>query len=343
MPVFQKPKETSGPNTCKTCKENTTNQPKDEAVECDICLDWICYTCSGVSRELYDLATDEESSIDYICKSCKETLPQIRELVSIKQKQNQLIELVKTEAQLNLNFRNQQETINNSYVQRLDALEKVVKDKNLADFPPLPEWTEQTKTIRKFALNQQKVAQSQQTLEKKIEAQESTFKEDKRRVDKESSLVVYGIPEKNEDEEGQMMDDFGTVKHIYSGKATLSTRDVTQVSRLGRKTDDGVKIRPIKLTFVNQEKRLEILRNNKNLILEGEEFPACSADFCDDKGSKHKHIYVSPDKTQQQRDDEKKLREELRTRKLTDPDLTIRNGKIMKKSTRARWADVSKD
>ena len=104
-----------------------------------------------------------------------------------------------------------------------------------------------------------------------------------------------------------------------------------------------MKIRPIKLVFANQEKRLEILRNNKNLVLEGDEFAPCSAEFCEDKAGKHsKHIYISPDKTKQQREEEKKLREELKRRKETeDPDLIIRNGKIIKKTaTRARWVDL---
>ena len=55
----------------------------------------------------------------------------------------------------------------------------------------------------------------------------------------------------------------------------------------------------------------------------------------------HKHIYVSPDKTKQERDEEKKLREELKEKRKTDPNLIIRNGKIMKKITNlARWSEI---
>ena len=55
------------------------------------------------------------------------------------------------------------------------------------------------------------------------------------------------------------------------------------------------------------------------------------------------NIYVSPDKTQKQRDDEKALRTTLKQMRQTEPDLVIRNGKIIKKPTRARRADVAAD
>ena len=339
MPVFQHPDATNiEQETCRDCKAKSINQPEDEAVECDVCRNWICFPCSGVSREVYKFATEKETTIDYICKPCKVELPQIREIVSIKQTQNKLIEKVDREEEINRNFREQQDGANHSFDVRLKALEKIVDEKNLADaeFPPLPQFTEQ-------AQNLQKVMMQQQTLDRKVKEQESTFTEQKQIAEKESSLIVYGIPETIDDETEQMKEDFAAVKYIYNTKATLGSRDLTQIIRLGKKSkaDEENKIRPIKITFANQAKKQEILRNNKNLILEGTEFPACTSDFCDEQGRKHKHIYVSPDKTRKQRDEEKELRKLLKQRKTTEPDLIIRNGKIIKKPTRARWSDVS--
>ena len=322
---------------CKVCKTNTTNLPQDQAVECDVCEEWICFTCSGVSQAVYDIATQSETTVDYICKPCKEDLPHIRELVTIKQKQNELIEQLKAEVSTTKRFRQQQQNVNQLYDRRIIALEEIVRDKNLADatYPTLQKLTGQAQNLEKVLLDQKTLAQ-------KVKAQDDTLKENKRIEDKENNLIVYGIPETENDEANQMKVDYATVKYIYNTKATLSSRDLTQITRLGTKTDDE-KIRPIKLTFANQTKRLEILRNNKNLVLEHDAFTECTLEFCDEKGSKHNHIYVSPDKTKQQREDEKKLREELKKRKLTEKDLIIRNGKIIKKTTRARWADFYKD
>ena len=69
----------------------------------------------------------------------------------------------------------------------------------------------------------------------------------------------------------------------------------------------------------------------------------CTSDYCDDHESNHKHIYVSPDKTKQQRDEEQKLRDELKTRRLTETNLIIGDGKIIKKSTIARWVNLRED
>mgnify|MGYP006185620235 CR=1 FL=1 len=336
MPVYQNQnEETSEEKKCKVCNENTTNQPTDEAVECDVCLQWICFTCSGVLREVYNLANEKETTVDYICKPCKEELPQIREIVAMKKRQNQLIEQVNQEAETNKLFRTQQIETNNQYNVRINALEQLVQDKSLKDYPPLTTFA----NVSAQANTLKKVLTDQAALDRKVKAQEHTLKEDKRKESKENNLVVYGIPENTDDDAQQMIEDFKIIKQLYETKATLHSRDLTQITRLGTKDE---KIRPIRLTFANPEKRKEILRNNKNLVLEDAAFETCTASFCNDH-SKHKHIYVSPDKTWQQREDEKKLRAELKIRKSTEEDLIIRNGKIVKKTTRARWVDVSED
>lgn len=341
MPVFHNPEHTKiEQKLCRDCKTASINKEEDEAVECDICRKWICFTCSGISREVYTFATEKEISIDYICKPCKIELPQIREIVSIRQTQNQLVEKVDKEMEINKNFRKQQENANQLYDERLLALEKIVEEKKLADadFPPLPKFNEQAQKL-------QNVMMQQKSLDRKVKEQQSTFTEQKHIADKESSLIVYGIPEHNDDETAQMKEDFTAVKYIYNTKATLSSRDFTHITRLGNKpkADEENRIRPIRLTFANHVKRQEILRNNKNLILEDESFTPCTSEFCDNKGSKHKHIYVSPDKTRKQRDEEKELRKQLKQRKEMEPDLVIRNGRIMKKPTRARWGDIAVD
>ena len=111
--------------------------------------------------------------------------------------------------------------------------------------------------------------------------------------------------------------------------------------RTGPKKEN--QIRPIKITFATMEKKLEVLTNNKNLILYGNEERECEFDWCED-GDSHTHIYVTTDKTKQQRDEEKVLREEMKRRKETEPNLIIRNGKIITKApNHARWSEVVQD
>ena len=66
----------------------------------------------------------------------------------------------------------------------------------------------------------------------------------------------------------------------------------------------------------------------------------CNLEFCTDE-DKHKHIYITTDKSRKEREDERKLRDELKRRKTTEPDLVIRNGTIVKKAANyARWSEI---
>ena len=319
--------------TCRECKVSTEGE-EDKAVKCDICNKWICLKCSGINEAIYDLASKTESDVDFICRACKVELPRLRELITLKQKQDELEEKMNQEAETNKTFREQQQITNEDYNRRIEAVEKVIQDKKLADeeFPPLSSWTNQAQSLRKVIIDQKK-------LDEKVKQQSNTLQEDKRREDKQNSLIVYGVPENQEEAAEQMKEDFETVRSIYESKVDLHKRDLLNITRLGKnKTTDT--IRPIKLVFASSEKRLEILRNNKNLTLTRNEFPVCTSEFCDDHESNHKHIYVSPDKTKQQREEEKKLRDELKTRRLTENNLIIRDGKIIKKSTIARWVNL---
>ena len=87
---------------------------------------------------------------------------------------------------------------------------------------------------------------------------------------------------------------------------------------------------------------MRVLRNNKSLVLHDQHAPRCMASFCSLEEN-HRHIYISTDKTKQQRETEKALRDELKTRKSKgETNLIIRNYKIVKTIERAqpRWAEI---
>lgn len=331
---------------CKVCQTQTVNKEADKAIECDICKEWVCFSCSGISEEIYNLSSKTECNLDFICKPCKEELPRIREIMSLKQKQIEIIADMKRESETNMKFREDQEKVNEDLKKRLTKMEKVMEDKKLDDeeFPPLQLLNAEKEKLNRVYLRQQKldeeVKQQKQNLEDKVKQQKDEKEEEKRRDDKERNLIVYGVPEESEDETEQMKADFNTVKKLYSLKVELTAHDIIQIIRLGLKSDD--QIRPIRLTFSSMQKRLEVLRRNKDLKLEDDKFEMCTSTFCTEH-QKHKHIYVSTDKTRQQRDHEKKLRDELKVRKAAGEDnLIIRKEKIIKKSppNHARWSDL---
>ena len=341
MAIMPKPKKKWKCNTCKIDKKK-----EDEGMECDICSENSGLECTSYNEEVVKYLKTSGVEVNFICHGCTETLPDLKNMLEITRQHLKLQEDVKahdtriTTNQVHIETLTEQlaakDTLIDQMNTRLATLEvknidaeqvqtiaqRIIKD---TDFPPLTE-------LRK---THEKTIESLEAIEKR---QNEDREEIKRKEAAVNSLIVYGIPEgKDTDKAEQMKLDYNTIKQLYEHRVPIHTTDLLQVSRVGNHKEN--KIRPIKITFTDMQKRLQVLRNNKNLLLYGED--ECEFDFCQDE-EHHKHIYVSTDKTQQQRNEERALRDELKKRKETDADLIIRNGKIIKKKeNQARWAELT--
>ena len=131
-----------------------------------------------------------------------------------------------------------------------------------------------------------------------------------------------------DDRKHELLEDYRRLNKVYGERTDLSKEDITHMTRLGIKANG--KTRPIKITLRTQEKRKDLLTKNQNLkLLENDEST---------------NIYVSTDRTKKQREEDKELREELKRQKITNPNLVIRNGKIVPFRPRAQeyttWANA---
>ena len=136
------------------------------------------------------------------------------------------------------------------------------------------------------------------------------------------------MPETNsEDKQEELLEDFNNLKKVYEGKVTIKKEDLNHMTRLGKR---GTNPRPIQITPASQNMRKDLLTKNMNLKLKvnNESIP----------------IYVSPDRTDKQRAEYSKLRDELAERKKSNPNLCIRNNKIVPFRPAAQetftWAQV---
>ena len=59
---------------CKECDKNIS-EDKSKAMECEICNEYICLECTGLSDQVYNYLVDKEVEIPFICKPCKEEIP----------------------------------------------------------------------------------------------------------------------------------------------------------------------------------------------------------------------------------------------------------------------------
>ena len=219
---------------------------------------------------------------------------------------------------------------------RLTKVEQIIEKKKIDndEFPPLDTITNQAKKYNEIVKNQE-------IIDQKLKQHSEEKLEEKRKEGREQNLIIYGIPEQNENYLEQLKEDFRVIQELYSDRVNIIHEDIANLTRLGTKR--GEKTRPIRITFVSAEKRIKFLRNNKNLLLYDETFPPCEAVFCN-TDENHLHIYVSPDKTKQERELENKLRNELKERKgQGEKDICIRNLKIVKIKTQARWGEIIKN
>ena len=374
---------------CKICNENSTNQPADEALECDICQMWICFNCSGVLREIYNISTASDIPLDYICKPCKKQLPNIRDMVTIRKQFEELSERMKLEEERNKSHRREQVKVNQLYDKRLQDLEncannlklaenmenrikkleeeKIVPDDKIKTFAEAafekcvqeyPALTDQSVNFEKFKENNQKLLDDQRReiiakqekdlhemtedirkgLIKSTGEEKHDIAEMKRRKYRENNLIFYNVLEDESANTGElMMKDFNKIKNLYEHKVPINPEDITAITRLGVPKQNT--IRPIRIIFKEESKKTEVLRNNRDLIIEDDTLKICE---CENK-TKHIHVYVSPDRTELQRKNDKKLSQELKRRKQAgETGLVIRNEKIVpfREMAQPSWASL---
>ena len=313
---------------CRVCQKNIVY---NRYLNCDLCTEAVCVSCTKLTEHIYDYMEEQGIEIPFLCSPCRKEMPKIRELLQIKEKHENL----KTEVDKLSKEVEELKKKPEDLTERVVQLETVIKVKkiNSDDFPALDKITDQTKQLSQ-------VIKQQKSLDEKLKKQTEEKEEEKRIEERENNLIVYGIPEKHEDNSEQIKEDYYTISHLYQNRVKICKEDIINITRLGTKKEN--QIRPIRISFECSDKRTRILRNNKNLVIYNEDSPECTASFCTLEDN-HRHIYISTDKTKQQRETEKELREELKKRKSKgETNLMIRNYKIIKAVDRAhpRWADI---
>ena len=317
---------------CYICNEAAGRSERSVILTCDICSFWICKQCANIEPKLFEFLVTNKAELNFICPKCKDQLPKIKDLVKLSQKQTELeIELNELKMHVDENKKSIKDIENLKVAERLSKIEEIIESNKLnEEFPPLPAMNEAAKKMQEDLATQQNTTNKLST-----DIQEEKLKEIKK-----SNLIIYGVPESTENAEDQMIEDFNTLRQLYHNRVELNTEDISSIIRLGRKKEN--QIRPIRITFLEFTKRREVLVNNNGLRLEGDGYKECK---CKINPGKHLHVNITTDKTQQERDAENQLREEMRTRRINGEDVTIKRGKIVKRNqnTQARWAVISQN
>ena len=327
---------------CKVCSKKPTRV--ERIFICDVCSDWLCSDCSAVNEHLYELATKATVKINFVCSSCEEQLPKVRDLLKLSHRQEEMekdIEQIKENISKNTASIHQQKITCECKEERLKKIEDLLQINQLdpEEFPNLPKMN-----AAAISLAEQLTSQKETTtkLNAKLHEQQELNAEEKRQAARAANLIIYGLPEETESNNvrEQMKNDFKNLQDLLAERIEIDTKDISDIRRLGTKKD---KDRPLRITFRNQEKRKEILTNNLGLIINNDKYDVCP---CKTYPGRHVHVNITNDKTRQQREIEAKLREELKERRKSGENVKIKQGKIVSRETpnaHPRWAELFED
>ena len=125
------------------------------------------------------------------------------------------------------------------------------------------------------------------------------FKEREEKERKKLNIIIHGIPESMKKEPGDRKgEDTTVVKKIFSKLGVEA--EVDNVIRLGKVVENGNRL--TKVVLNDFEKKREILNNAKRLK------------SCQEFG----RIFISPDMTREEREQDKKLRDEVKNKRDTE-------------------------
>ena len=132
---------------------------------------------------------------------------------------------------------------------------------------------------------------------------------------KKNNVMLFKLPESSKDSPTKAYEeDFINTMNVIDPEKKLRNTDIIKLYRTGGK--ESARPRPVVIRFKSFEKRNEVLKMEKF--------------FHKPAGSEKVRVYVAPDRTKMQREDHKRLVDELNRRKEAgEDDLKIQNGKIV--------------
>ena len=176
--------------------------------------------------------------------------------------------------------------------------------------------TEQVKQTKEDIIS---INTDPQELEKNLNYKKVNEKEQAERLLREKNVVVFNLPENDCELEAEYKEDIEKLKKVFKNKIEINKEDIKAIYRLGEK--NPAKTRPILIKLETLEVRNELLKLRNLKIEETKE---------DEKGTKNMMsiIYISPDRTKQQQQENRLLVNEMKARKNKGEEICIRNGKI---------------
>ena len=318
---------------CPTCLEKIKRNA--EILLCCVCTYSYHPECEDVGDELYKtIKAEMDSGILWCCKRCKlfgNTVVEVMNHLSL--------ELKKTNKSLEAEI-NKRKDLENSIRKLEDKVSSIEegndekkleeKSKTFAE-AALKKYTEEFPTIQQNKvtkivdekMKEIKDQQPQVNIDAKLEETEQRIREDQREIEiRKKNCIFHNLKElESEDKEQKKAADIEAIESFMSNCGVDEIRPVFY-TRLGTKPQDANKARPLKVVFESEEDKITLVKKY------------CNAKRYGTQNQKEAmgDITMVPDRTIKEREEYKKLKNELDERtKKGEKNLIIRNFKIRQK------------
>lgn len=264
---------------CRVCPKKVTDE---NSLTCDKCEGWVHFKCSKLTKHEFDfLCNSPKTRLKHFCPTCETSSP------SVTGSDPVLVQEARLDA-LDKKF----DTVEMQNKAILELLKKEDKKEEVVDVDVMQ-------------------VTVQQVLDNSKEKEE-----------KKNNLIMFNLPETaTTDAKQSYEEDLQKVKDVLryvNGGTLIQDLDESNVSRMGRRKEEQTRPRGIKIQLANNENKMKILRNAKELA----------------KHATFKTLGLSPDKTQQERTNYLKMRTEVNTRNAKGEDLIIYKDKIITRAER---------
>lgn len=298
------------------CKCGKIVKEKQQGLGCDLCEKWFHPICLDISKTDYKSISEVQESIKHMikftCPDCAksfETLKlqhkQIEEInknmlnyqKQVSTLQNQVEELTKKDTENALNQQQAQIVEITNFIQHMREQSEESQTKR-----------QQVNIASEQTQSPSKSEELLNTVQKDIEE----LKEEKDQEKRAKNAILYNLTERNEEVEieniYQIIEDIGLPTNNIQHRGNKP-----RFFRLGNETEG--KRRPILIQFVDEQSKFFFLQQWREL--------------------KKMNLWCQADLTQKQRDENRKLVDELKQRRdQGESNLIIRKGKIIERSER---------
>ena len=280
---------------CGECTEGVDDT--SGSIMCNRWRTWYHSLCTDLDSDEYSILTRGKEIIAFVCEEC------LKQTGEKHKKSNEINSKLDTIMEMFVSFKRD---IVKSVDEKIDEAVKSIDEK-------IAEGIDK-KINEKLDDFDKKVEQKMKDIEQNLHENIVRKAEEKEEIEKRKKNIIFiQLPESSKEKrEDRQADDIKSAHDLLKQVVDLEINEISEPLRLGKKDDKG-RNRPLKITLKSVEKKTEILRNYWPIINE--------------KGKDHKkRVFINPDLTQIEREEERILREQLREERKNNPnqDLVIR-------------------